>query len=420
MLAIVIGGLLPTSAGADAVSAKKREAARLAASIDALGEKLSVLAEDENDAHVKLAKLVARTKAAEAELASTDVRALRLETRARRAALDAVTDPFRGAGIAIEGAVAMDEFERSTVLTDRARDRDRDLIDAVRASREDIDRKRVAVSSARRDAAALTASLAKKRASTDRLLAQSEVLQRQADGELKVLVIQAEKDRIAAEAKRARKELADRQAQARRALAVRQQEAAKSSATSRAAAIKRKAEADKRLAALRRNGSGATRQEIAAAREAAKEATAASRTSSRSSNAGQDLAALEIAAGAGTDTPGSPGGRAAVQAALTQLGKPYVWGASGPGGFDCSGLMLSAWRAAGKSLPHSSRAQYAATIRVSVSQIRAGDLVFYGSPIHHVGMYVGNGEMVEASHRGTPVRTRSIFRRDLVGVGRVG
>ena len=419
-MALLVGVCYPAPAGADAVSAKKREAAQLAASIDALGEKLSVIAEDENVARLKLAKLVARTKTAEAQLASTDQRALRLESRARVVALDAVTDPFRGAGTAIEGASAMDEFERSTVLTNRARDRDRDLIDAVRASREDIDRKRVAVTSARRDAAALTASLAKRRVSTDRLLARSEVLARQADGELKVLVIQAEKDRVAAEAKRARKELADRQAQARRALAVRQQEAAKSSVAARAAAIKRKAEADKRLAALRRNGSGATRQEIAAAREAAREAAASARASSTSTRAAQDLASLEIAAGAGTDTPGSPGGRTAVQVALSQVGKPYVWAASGPGGFDCSGLMLFAWRSAGKSLPHSSRAQYAATTRVSVSQIRVGDLMFYGSPIHHVGMYIGNGEMVEASHRGAPVRTRSIFRRDLVGAGRVG
>lgn len=96
-----------------------------------------------------------------------------------------------------------------------------------------------------------------------------------------------------------------------------------------------------------------------------------------------------------------------------------MWGASGPGGFDCSGLMLYAWRSAGRALPHPSRAQYAATTRVSVNQIRVGDLVFYGSPIHHVGMYIGNGQMVEASRRGVPVRTRSIFRRDLVGVGRL-
>jgi peptidoglycan DL-endopeptidase CwlO len=410
----------PGPAGADAVSAKKREAARLAASIDALGDKLSALAEDENDANLQLARLSAKTKAAEAELARTDSRAAKLELRARQAALDAVADPFGGAGIALEGSSAVDQFERARVLTDRARDRDRDVIDEVRASREDINRKRAAVTSARRAAASLSASLAKKRKSTDRLLTRYEALQRQADGELKVLVAQAERDRIAAEARRARQELATRQAEARRALAIRQAEAARSSASSRADALKRKADAEKRLAALRRNGSGATRQEIAAAREAAAEAETAARTARQSSKTAQELAQLQIDAGAGSESPASPGARSAVQVALGQLGKPYVWGASGPGGFDCSGLVLYAWRSAGKSLPHSSRAQYAATTRVSVSQIQVGDLVFYGSPIHHVGMYIGNGNMVEASRRGTPVRTRSIFRRDLVGVGRVG
>ena len=330
-----------------------------------------------------------------------------------------MTDPFASAGIAIDGAAAIDEFERSAVLTERARDFDRNAIDALRASREDIDRKRRVVRAARADAETLSATLAKKRRDADRLLARYEVLERQANGELKVLVAQAEKARIAEEARRSRLAIVKEQEQARRDLAARQASLARSSRASRAAAIKKKAAADKRLAELRRNGSGATRQDIAAAREAAVEAASEVVAPTRGS-AAKELARLEIAAGSDSGLPPAPGGSSAVSAALTQLGKPYIWGASGPGGFDCSGLMLYAWRSAGRSLPHSSRAQYAATTRVSVSQIRVGDLVFYGSPIHHVGLYIGNGQMVEASRRGTPVRTRSIFRRDLVGVGRVG
>ena len=105
--------------------------------------------------------------------------------------------------------------------------------------------------------------------------------------------------------------------------------------------------------------------------------------------------------------------------AKRQIGKPYKYGGSGPDNFDCSGLTAWAWRAGGVSLPHSSRAQYSATARVDVEDIQVGDLVFYGNPIHHVGIYVGNGQMVEASQTGTPVRYASIFRKDLVGVGRV-
>lgn len=420
----LIGSLLvvfsaPNRANADAVSSKRREAAKIAASIESLGDRLSALAEDENEAQLRLAKLKARVRSSERDLAAADAKSVTLELRANRAALIAVTDPFASAGIAIDGAAAIDEFERSAVLTDRARDFDRNAIDALRAWREDIERKRQVVTGARRDTENLAAMLAKKRLDADRLLSRYEVLERRANGELKTLVAQAEKARIAEEARRSRLAIVKQQEQARRELAARQASLARSSSASRAAAIKKKAEADKRLAALGRKGSGATRQDIAAAREAAVEAASGSSAPTRGS-AARELARLEIAAGSDSGLPPAPGGSSAVDAALNQLGKPYIWGASGPGGFDCSGLMLSAWRAAGRSLPHSSRAQYAATTRVSVSQIRAGDLVFYGSPIHHVGMYIGNGEMVEASRRGTPVRTRSIFRRDLVGVGRVG
>lgn len=105
--------------------------------------------------------------------------------------------------------------------------------------------------------------------------------------------------------------------------------------------------------------------------------------------------------------------------AYGQIGKPYAWGGSGPGSFDCSGFTSYAYRSIGVSLPHSSRAQYAATSRVSRDQLRPGDLVFFGSPIHHVGIYVGNGNMIDSSTYGRPVGVRSINRRGYAGAGRV-
>ncbi|MDP9441909.1 MAG: NlpC/P60 family protein, partial [Actinomycetota bacterium] len=110
---------------------------------------------------------------------------------------------------------------------------------------------------------------------------------------------------------------------------------------------------------------------------------------------------------------------AAIAEARRQIGKPYEWGAAGPDSFDCSGLTLWSWRAGGKSLPHSSRAQWTATSRVSIDAIKPGDLLFYGDPIHHVGLYIGNGQMIEASQTGTPVRYASIYRSDYTGAGRV-
>ncbi len=108
----------------------------------------------------------------------------------------------------------------------------------------------------------------------------------------------------------------------------------------------------------------------------------------------------------------------AVDTALAQVGKPYVWGAAGPDSFDCSGLTSYAWAAAGVSLPHSSAAQYAVTARVSSGSWQPGDLLFYGSPIHHVAMYIGNGQMVEAPYSGTTVRVASARLSDYVGAGR--
>jgi cell wall-associated NlpC family hydrolase len=115
---------------------------------------------------------------------------------------------------------------------------------------------------------------------------------------------------------------------------------------------------------------------------------------------------------------GSGNAATAVQFALAQVGKPYQWGGSGPGSYDCSGLTSAAWASAGVSLPHSSRMQYSATARVDRSALQPGDLLFFGSPIHHVSMYIGNGQMVEAPRTGLSVRVVSIDRSGYVGAGR--
>jgi peptidoglycan DL-endopeptidase CwlO len=124
------------------------------------------------------------------------------------------------------------------------------------------------------------------------------------------------------------------------------------------------------------------------------------------------------------DTPVPASGRAgaAVAAAMAQTGDRYVWGASGPNQFDCSGLTMYAWGKAGVSLSHSSKAQFGEGRRVSRGDLKPGDLVFYGSPsIHHVGMYIGNGRMVHAPNPGRPVKTDDIdYMSGYVGAVRPG
>jgi cell wall-associated NlpC family hydrolase len=106
---------------------------------------------------------------------------------------------------------------------------------------------------------------------------------------------------------------------------------------------------------------------------------------------------------------GGGGGAAAVAAyARAQVGKPYCYGGSGPGCFDCSGLTMMAWRQAGVSLPHSSAAQYNVGRRISASELQPGDLIFYYSPISHVSVYIGGGQRISATHTGDYVRVQSL------------
>ncbi|MEU3482581.1 NlpC/P60 family protein [Streptomyces sp. NPDC033754] len=110
----------------------------------------------------------------------------------------------------------------------------------------------------------------------------------------------------------------------------------------------------------------------------------------------------------------------AVSFARAQLGKPYVWGATGPSAYDCSGLTQAAWRAAGVSLPRTTYTQINAGQRVSRSQLAPGDLIFFYSGISHVGLYIGGGQMIHAPRPGAPVRIAPIDEMPFAGATRVG
>jgi cell wall-associated NlpC family hydrolase len=95
--------------------------------------------------------------------------------------------------------------------------------------------------------------------------------------------------------------------------------------------------------------------------------------------------------------------------ARAQIGKPYVWGATGPGSYDCSGLTQAAWKAAGVDLPRTTYDQVNAGTTVSLANARPGDLIFFYDNIGHVGLYIGNGMMIHAPKPGTYVREESVF-----------
>jgi cell wall-associated NlpC family hydrolase len=110
----------------------------------------------------------------------------------------------------------------------------------------------------------------------------------------------------------------------------------------------------------------------------------------------------------------------ALSYALAQVGKAYVFGAAGPDAFDCSGLTMAAWSQAGVSLPHSSSAQYNSGQHISESELQPGDLVFYYSPISHVGMYIGGGKIVNALNPGAGVQVSGLHDMPFSGAVRVG
>jgi cell wall-associated NlpC family hydrolase len=169
----------------------------------------------------------------------------------------------------------------------------------------------------------------------------------------------------------------------------------------------------KRLIAEEKAREAAIAAAKARAALARERAALARRGSSHSVNLGGTLGSF------GGNPPASGRGAKAVWWAERELGRPYRWGAAGPSSFDCSGLVMWAYRHVGVSLPHHAASQIGHGQRVSRSNLQPGDLVFFGYPIHHVGMYVGGGDFIEAPYTGCDIRISSLSGRgDFAGACR--
>ena len=348
----------PVAAGADPVADKRAEAARIAAALESQGQRVSVLAEELAQARLRAEEVAGQVRAAQERVRSTDRRVAQARARLRGHAVASYVkgDELPAVHAMLSGST--DELAVRSAYVREIAGRQQAALEDLRAARQDLDEHRSRLEEAQRSARAALASVESRQQAAEVAAAAQEATLGRVQGELGALV--------AAEAQRRSEEEA-RQAQAEMAV---------------------------------RDGPGPPPAGAPGGRR------------------GGAAGIGPIATGPAPGPPAS-GAAAAVAEARRQIGKPYRWGAAGPDSFDCSGLTLWAWRAGGRSLPHSSRAQYAATSRVPLSAIQPGDLVFYGTPIHHMGIYVGGGTMVEASQTGTPVRYASIYRRDMVGVGRV-
>jgi cell wall-associated NlpC family hydrolase len=135
--------------------------------------------------------------------------------------------------------------------------------------------------------------------------------------------------------------------------------------------------------------------------------------------------ALQVASQTGSfpniDIPGPNSvGAEALRYALSKQGDPYIWGAAGPDQFDCSGLVMWAYQQVGISLPHYTGDQYNSGEHVSQDQLEPGDLVFFYPDISHVGMYIGNGLMVDAPDEGETVKIEGVYWNVYAGAVRIG
>jgi cell wall-associated NlpC family hydrolase len=157
-----------------------------------------------------------------------------------------------------------------------------------------------------------------------------------------------------------------------------------------------------------------------AAAEAVRKAAAAKAAREAAARAAKNKKTTPAATGSGGGTGGTyDADRSAqvVQIALQYIGVPYVWGGFTPSGFDCSGLVKYAYSKIGVYLPHSSAMQYSYGTYVPRDQLKPGDLVFFYNPIHHVGMYIGNGQMVNAT--GDHVQIGTVWKTSYYGARRI-
>ncbi|MEU2710980.1 NlpC/P60 family protein [Streptomyces sp. NPDC007205] len=163
-----------------------------------------------------------------------------------------------------------------------------------------------------------------------------------------------------------------------------------------------------RLAAVEREKQQEAARKAAelAKRQAARQQAASSSSPSSSSGSGSTGSG---STGSTTSSSYDTKAEKAIAFARAQIGKPYVWGATGPDSYDCSGLTQGAWRAAGVTLPRTTYDQVDAGTTVSLANARPGDLVFFYDDISHVGVYIGNGMMIHAPKPGAYVREESIY-----------
>ncbi len=353
MLAAFAAPLAAPAAGASPIDDKKAEAAQLSAAIDANGERISAVDEQMNGARLKLQDAQSQIETARQAIDAAEQQAATLKaTLGQRAA--AVYIDQAGTGSASSSDNLGDPItaaERSAYAAAAASTND-GTISKLTVVKEQLAGKKATYEAAKASAEAQAAQLATSKQQLTTLNATQEQLLTKTKGELATLVQQEQ--------------------------------------------IRRDNEA--RAAALRAIQAAATKRALATG-QATRQVAGSTATVS---NAADTQMPVNL-------PPPSPRAQQAIQFAEAQLGKPYVYAATGPDSYDCSGLTMRAWEAAGVSMPHYSGAQYAMFPHVPLDQLQPGDLVFRGSGgSDHVMLYIGGGLVIAAPHTGDHVKVQGM------------
>jgi cell wall-associated NlpC family hydrolase len=408
VLAIVSG--LSLSAAASPSDDKRAEAAQIAKKREALIQRAERLNEQSKATKLELDLVSAEVKVTEAAVSAqsetvsainrnvVDV-ALNSYIYGEQSMLTDLVDSFNGSGPSVSAA----REGYASMLVGSASDK----VDELRAVRQDTERLGKELSSKQERLTTLGTQLQNETLAITKVQAELATLALKVNGELVQLVADEARRREEAEAARARAD-AERQRQELARIAEKQ-----SRELARVAAQERQDLAAKRAADTARTNAARVKTVSTQPRTiaAATPIIAAPR---------QGVAQAPIVDDVPRPPAPNPGAAIAIAEALRQLGKPYVFGTNGPDTFDCSGLTQWAWAKAGVSMDHYTGSQASAFPRVDPDQLQPGDLVFFNVDLGHMGMYIGNDQIVQAPRTGDVVKISSLNRGNVVVAVRPG
>jgi peptidoglycan DL-endopeptidase CwlO len=391
-LAVAAGLTLSVAAVAPAAASsadKQREVEAIADELDRLHERLDILAEDYVVAIDDQRRLTEEVADAEVRVAAMEKRITRLQGDLGKLAVQAFVSGG-GSGMLSEliapGGGGPNDAVQMQYFTEIALNAGTETTDDLDALLDELDEQRSDLEAKRDRASELAEQIAGSRTAAEDARAAYETRYARAQAELGTLLAAEERRRAADEARAAAAALAAAQAA----------------------------------------------QAAQAAASASSGSSSSGASSSGSSSSGSSSSGSSSSGSSGTGSSGSSDGGSSAPAvssrvaivvatARSQIGVPYRFATEAPGvGFDCSGLTKYAWGRAGVYLPHQSRAQFASTPRVSIADAQPGDLIYYYSPISHVGLYLGGGQMIHAPATGKTVSYTTVSWSKVVGVTRPG